>query len=66
MLCTELEELNILFAVNKLSLNVTKTNYMIFGNQKIYADINISINGLSINRVCKKHFLGVIIDDKLN
>ena len=32
------------FSVNRLSLNVTKTNYMIFGNRKLTADISVKIN----------------------
>ena len=56
------------FAVNKLSLNVSKTNYMIFGNEKMDNNMNISvrINGISIDRVYNTTLLGVMIDDKLN
>ena len=67
-LSIELDKLNSWFAVNKLSLNVSKTNYMIFGNKKIDKDMNIrvGINGISIDRVYNTNFLGVTIDDKLN
>ena len=67
-LSIELDKLNSWFAVNKLSLNVSKTNYMIFGNKKIDKDMNIrvGINGISIDRVYNTTFLGVTIDDKLN
>ena len=67
-LSIELDKLNSWFAVNKLSLNVSKTNYMIFGNKKIDKDMNIrvGINGISIDRVYNATFLGVTIDDKLN
>ena len=34
-LSKQLDKLNSRFAVNKLSLNVSKTNYMIFGNRKL-------------------------------
>ena len=52
-LSKQLDKLNSWFAVNKLSLNVSKTNYMIFGNKKIdkYMNICVRINGLSIDRV---------------
>ena len=67
-LSKQLDKLNSWFAVNKLSLNVSKTNYMIFGNKKIdkYMNICVRINGLSIDRVYNTKFLGVMIDDKLN
>ena len=39
---------------------------MIFGNRRITADICIRINKEKINRVNYTHFLGVVIDDKLN
>ena len=52
-LSKQLDKLNSWFAVNTLSLNVSKTNYMIFGNKKIdkYTNICVRINGLSIDRV---------------
>ena len=52
-LSKQLDKLNSWFAVNKLSLNVSKTNYIIFGNKKIdkYMNICVRINGLSIDRV---------------
>ena len=67
-LSIELDKLNSWFAVNKISLNVSKTNYMIFGNKKIdkYMNIRVGINGISIDRVYNITFLGVTIDDKLN
>ena len=67
-LSKQLDKLNSWFAVNKLSLNVSKTNYMIFGNKKIdkYMNICVRINGLSIDRVYNTKFLWVMIDDKLN
>ena len=67
-LSKQLDKLNSWFVVHKLSLNVSKTNYMIFGNKKIdkYMNICVRINGLSIDRVYNTKFLGVMIDDKLN
>ena len=62
----ELNKLSVWFAVNKLSLNLTKTNYMIFCNRKIPNDISISINSVEIDRVFSTKFLGVIVDEKLN
>jgi hypothetical protein len=50
--------------VNRLSLNIKKTTYMIFANKNI-SNIDISIRTNTINRVNKHKFLGVIIDEKL-
>ena len=35
------------FSINNLSLNVPKTNYMAFGNHRIYFDINVRIRSLT-------------------
>ena len=54
--------------LNKLSLNIEKTNFIIFSLSKnVHQDIynNIVINGSHINRVYFTKFLGVIIDSKL-
>ena len=61
---TVLDKLCIWFAVNKLSLNVLKTSYMLFGN--LNAQFDITINGISISRVRVAKFLGILIDEKLN
>ena len=63
----ELNILHIWFQVNKLSLKVAKTKFMIFCN-KIYEEIYmVSINGMNIQRVYVTKFLGVHnIDSKLN
>ena len=51
---------------NKLSLNVDKSNFMIFkGNKKDTSNVHIEIGGRSISHVCETKFLGVTIDDKL-
>ena len=46
-----LEQLQTWFSVNRLSLNISKTNYVIFGNHRITADICVRINKEKINRV---------------
>ena len=66
MVCHELSKLETWFALNKLSLNVSKTNYMLFSNFKINHDIQLFIGRNVINRVSETKFLGVIIDDNLN
>ena len=56
------------FRANKLSLNINKTNYMIFHakNKKTSGcDHPICINNEPLNLVQKTKFLGVIIDSQL-
>jgi len=45
-----LEQLQMWFSDNKLSLNISKTNYMIFHNRRITADISVRINKKKINK----------------
>ena len=56
------------FKANKLSLNVSKTNYIHFSNKKKKhtSTINIKIDGSIIHPTDKTKFLGIIIDQKLN
>ncbi len=54
--------------INMLSLNVSKTNYMIMCSRgKKFADFecNINVDGKLIDRVTQCKFLGLIVDDKL-
>ena len=60
----ELDKLSEWFAVNKLSLNLSKTNFMPFTNCRREKKFNISINNCEIDMVYKTEFLGVI-DSKL-
>ena len=63
---TELDKINKWIQVNKLSLNLSKTNYMLFkGNKKVASLPNIIMNNVKISCINKSKFLGVIIDDKL-
>ena len=53
---------------NGLALNLKKTNYMIFTKQRNNNTANrleLSINGIPIERKTEARFLGVIIDEKL-
>ena len=63
----ELKNVNKWFVTNKLSLNVSKTNFMIFSNRKEYNnEYDIYIDQFKIIRVFSCKFLGVIIDSRLN
>ena len=66
MLNRELAKLYKWFAVNKLSLNLSKTIYMLFRNRPPDVDFNVFIENERINRVHVTKFLGIFIDDKLN
>jgi len=64
---TELANLADWLALNKLSLNVSKTNYIVFSGQHIEpSKLVISLNGNTITRVNCTKFLGVEIDDQLS
>ena len=62
----ELEILKTWFDINKLSLNISKTNYMIFGNRQIPEQIKLKINNTEINQVKHTKFLGITIDHALD
>ena len=62
----ELNKLKVWFDINKLSLNVSKTNYMLFSNSKLPQKLDISIKNHCIDKVDVTMFLGVLIDEKLN
>ena len=56
----ELEKLSIWFAIKKLSLNVEKTNFMIFANcNNNYDNLHLCIKDEQIKRVHHTKFLGV-------
>ena len=63
----ELSRIVFWLEVNKLSLNISKTHYIIFTRQKAHAsDISINVKNVAIDRVSHTKFLGVVIDEKLN
>ena len=66
----ELQNLNIWLKVNKLSLNIAKTEFMIIGsrqrlNVNVYGHINITINDQPIKKVNETETLGMTIDQHL-
>ena len=63
----ELKEISEWLKVNKLSLNIKKTHYMIFTTKrKRLVDVSLQIDGHIINETDSTKFLGVIIDNKLS
>ena len=62
----ELEKLYIWFRVNKLSLNMNKTIFIMFANKtKHRPTVNITLNGRNIEQVSHTKCIGVITDDNL-
>src|SRR5271165_4315852 len=53
------------FVTNRLSLNVSKTHYLMFGSKKLPVNCNISLCGNLLERQEVTKFLGVLIDSKL-
>jgi hypothetical protein len=63
----ELAKISTWLKVNKLSLNIKKTKYMIFHTtQKQITQLSLKIDGTDINRVKEFNFLGLIINENLN
>ena len=64
---SELELLLQWYMANKLSLNASKTQYVLFSKdgRQTYDNIVIRINGNSINSTNTANFLGLTIDNKL-
>ena len=61
----ELIKLKSWFDANKLTLNLSKTKFIIFGNRSNNSNKKLMINDVEIERVTEIKFLGVIIDNKL-
>jgi len=63
----ELHSLSNWFRANKLSLNIKKTNFMLFSKCHYnLTNCDLKIDDVTIERVCTSKFLGVLIDDKLH
>lgn len=66
----ELQEVSNWFRSNKLSVNASKTNYMILGTSHMtskttHNDLNVLLDDTILERVKSTKFLGVIIDECL-
>ena len=51
-------------SVNRLSINIGKTVYLLFSNQTAPAEKLITMNGVALKRVEDREFLGIIMEDK--
>ena len=68
---TELKSLNTWLEVNKLSLNIAKTEFMVIGSRQRLAthgnlDLVVFIDNKRIKRVSSSESLGLTIDENLN
>ena len=66
LLNRELARLFVWFSVNKLSLNLQKTNYILFRKRPPDNDLDIRINNVMVPRVQSTKFLGIIMDEQIN
>ena len=62
----ELTKLYNWFCLNKLSLNIDKTSYILFSNKQDDPKNTINIDNINIKRVFSNKFLGVTIDHKFS
>lgn len=64
----ELDNIHVWLCVNKLSLNVTKSNFVIFHppQKKLLNEVKLIINGEELKRYYCIKYLGVLIDSHLN
>ena len=60
----KLDKLSTWFALNNLTLNISKTNFKIFSNHKSI-EHSISIDGVNLQKVDSLKFLGVCIDHQI-
>ena len=63
---TELRSIHEWICCNKLSLNVVKTQCMLFSNSILTLPRNVILNDTSIDLVDSTKFLGLFIDNKLS
>ena len=59
-------DLNSWFLCNRLSLNLDKTNFTVFGAGKSHINLELTIDGIVIKQVNTCKYLGIMIDDKLS
>jgi len=66
VISNELKQISQWFKVNKLSLNIYKTNYMCFNNKPYLAYCKLKSDRLEVSRVQVTKFLGVLVDEKFS
>ena len=63
----ELDKINDWLRVNKLSLNVNKTKYMVFHTpqRKKLPELHLKLNGIEVEQVRQFNFLGIVLNEHL-
>ena len=61
----ELDNVNQWLCTNRLSTNLSKTNFMVFSKMKSSKNFKFSINNHLISKTDSIRFLGVYIDSRL-
>ena len=64
----ELKKVKMWLDVNKLSLNIDKSNFIIFKSPRHFSPENstIEIGNLPLKQTCYVKFLGVLLDENLS
>ena len=62
----ELENIDRWLILNKLALNIDKTNYILFSTKNKNSNTSLKIRNVDVSRVSCAKFLGVTIDEFLN
>ena len=65
-MCNVLDKMPTWFAVNRLTLSISKTNYILFGKRVPSRDFFIHIRNVNIERIRVVTFLRMYVDDLHN
>ena len=57
-----LDKINVWLKLNKLTVNVSKTKFMVFHKRRDVPDLNLWLNNINIEPVSHFTFLGIISD----
>ena len=61
-----LDEINVWLKLNKLTVNASKTKFMVFHKHREVPKLNLSLNNINIESVSHFTFLGIILDTALS
>ena len=62
----ELHKIDEWLCINKLTINLNNTNFLLFSNNSTLLELNIYFAGSKIKQCDNVKYLGVYLDDKLN